>query len=111
MHDRHNARVQLTPTLLNNIALAFAVGGFIGPATSLQSDGAGRFIYGLIFLVIGFASHVVGRAVLKGIIPVSAGADWYARRVGVAAAREINKIPAGRLSNEESIFRPAGIRP
>jgi hypothetical protein len=49
MHHRHNARVQLTATLVNNTALAFAVRGFIGPATSLQFDGAGRFIYGLIF--------------------------------------------------------------
>jgi hypothetical protein len=30
------------------------------------------------------------------VIPVGVNADWYARRVGVAAAREINKIPAGR---------------
>jgi hypothetical protein len=28
----------------------------------------------------------------------------------VAAAREVNRIPAGRLSPEGSIFRPAGIR-
>src|ERR1700751_3028325 len=34
---------------------------------------------------------------------------WYARRVGVAAGREINKIPARRPSTEESILRRAGI--
>src|SRR5579863_4040289 len=44
---------------------------------------------------------------------ISAGrkADWYARRVGVAAAREINDIPARRPSDEESMSRrAAGIR-
>jgi hypothetical protein len=29
------------------------------------------------------------------VIPGSAGADWYARGVGGAAARGINKIPTG----------------
>ncbi len=43
------------------------------------------------------------------VIPVSIYADWYACRVGVAAAREINTIPAGRHATEESIFRPAGM--
>jgi hypothetical protein len=36
-------------------------------------------------------------------------AECYARRVGVAAVREINRIPAGRPPIEESIARPAGI--
>jgi hypothetical protein len=44
------------------------------------------------------------------LIPVGGDDDWYARRVGVAAVREINKMPAGRPSAEEPIFRPAGMR-
>ena len=44
------------------------------------------------------------------VIPVAPTGDWYARRVGVAAAREINMIPAGRPLNRESKVRPAGIR-
>jgi hypothetical protein len=36
-------------------------------------------------------------------------ADWYARGVGGAAAREINKIPAACPLIEESMFRAAGI--
>ncbi len=44
------------------------------------------------------------------IIPAARRADWYARRVGVAAAREIDKIPAARRSPEESRLRAAGIR-
>jgi hypothetical protein len=44
------------------------------------------------------------------VIPISVDADWYARRVGVAAAREINTIPARRPSTEQSILRRAGMR-
>ena len=43
------------------------------------------------------------------VIPVVPTDDWYARRVGVAAAREINEIPAGRPLEQESKVRPAGI--
>ena len=43
------------------------------------------------------------------LIPVSINADWYARRIGVAAARKTNEIPAGRPCAEKSIFRPAGM--
>jgi hypothetical protein len=45
----------------------------------------------------------------RRVIPISVNADWYARRVGVAAAREINKIPARRPSTEESVLRRVGI--
>jgi hypothetical protein len=45
------------------------------------------------------------------VIPVSPSGRWYARRVGVAAAREINEIPAGRPPTEESRLRAAGISP
>jgi GNAT superfamily N-acetyltransferase len=47
----------------------------------------------------------------KRLIPTGAGADCYAGRVGVAASHEINKLPAGRHSTEEAIFRPAGRTP
>ena len=45
------------------------------------------------------------------LIPVVPTDDWYARRVGVAAAREINEIPAGRPLEQESKVRPAGMTP
>lgn len=45
------------------------------------------------------------------VIPTARRADWYARRVGVAAAREINEIPAARPPTEESRLRAAGIIP
>jgi prepilin-type N-terminal cleavage/methylation domain-containing protein len=44
------------------------------------------------------------------MIPIGVNAEWYARRVGVAAAREINKIPAGRPSTDGSTLRPAGMK-
>src|SRR6185312_11321960 len=46
----------------------------------------------------------------RGVIPAARRADWYARRVGVAAAREINEIPAARQSTDESRVRAAGVR-
>src|SRR5579871_3078922 len=46
---------------------------------------------------------------VMGIIPAARRVDRYARRVGVAAAREINNIPARRPSDEESMSRRAGI--
>jgi hypothetical protein len=45
-----------------------------------------------------------------GVIPAARRVDWYARGVGGAAAREINKIPAARPLIEESEFRTAGVR-
>src|SRR6185312_14075452 len=43
------------------------------------------------------------------LIPAARRADWYARRVGVAAAREIKEIPAARQSTDESSVRAAGV--
>jgi hypothetical protein len=43
------------------------------------------------------------------IIPGGAGADWYARGVGGAAACEINEIPTGIPALQGSIFMPVGI--
>src|SRR6185437_5057488 len=43
------------------------------------------------------------------LIPAARRADWYARRVGVAAAREINEIPAARQATDESRVRAAGM--
>ncbi|MEA2787778.1 MAG: hypothetical protein QOG73_184 [Acetobacteraceae bacterium] len=38
-------------------------------------------------------------------------ASPYSIRVGVAAAREINNIPAARQFDKESVLRAAGISP
>ena len=44
-----------------------------------------------------FADTPVDQGQVRELIPVSEIADRYARRVGVAAARNIKKIPANRL--------------
>ena len=59
-------------------------------------------------MTVGCGQRCISKA--AGIIPVAPTGDWYARRVGVAAAREINMIPAGRPLNRESKVRPAGIK-
>jgi FMN phosphatase YigB (HAD superfamily) len=51
-----------------------------------------------------------GNDLRADVMPAARRADWYARRVGVAAAREINKIPAARRPAGESRLRAAGIR-
>ena len=45
----------------------------------------------------------------RRVIPGGAGADWYARGVDGAAAREINEIPTAIPLLQESIFMPVGI--
>jgi hypothetical protein len=53
--------------------------------------------------------HPSVKAHVERLIPAAQRADWYARRVGVAAARENNMIPAVRHSTRRSIVRAAGI--
>ena len=53
----------------------------------------------------------VGLSVPHGLIVGRPFRPFITRRVGVAAAREIKEIPAGRPSTGGSIFRPAGITP
>jgi hypothetical protein len=41
--------------------------------------------------------------------PGGAGADWYARGVGGAAARDINEIPTGIPPLQGSMLMPVGM--
>jgi hypothetical protein len=41
MNAVHNARITLLATIVNNLAAAFAVAGFVAPAASGQMDTAG----------------------------------------------------------------------
>jgi hypothetical protein len=52
-------------------------------------------------LLVGIAGSSPAMTAAK----VDLNGGWYARRVGVAAARKINTIPAARRSNRESVFR------
>jgi hypothetical protein len=62
--DIHNERIKLAATGLNNVAVAFAVAGFIAPAASGQIEGAGRFVSGLVWIIIAVGVHAAARALL-----------------------------------------------
>jgi hypothetical protein len=83
------------------------------PAARSNLSDKKSFRNALVFAKPGRKSRKQARAkhAFHRLIPVSVIADRYARRVGVAAAREIKRIPAARPPIEESIFRPAGISP
>jgi hypothetical protein len=57
-----NAQVTLTATLINNLAAAFVVAGFVAPTIS------GQFVSRDIeWFAAGMVLHYVGRIVLKGL--------------------------------------------
>jgi hypothetical protein len=67
MHASHDARVQLTANLLNNLATAFAVAGFIAPAASGQLESAGRLLVALVWSSFAASVHLRARTVLGGL--------------------------------------------
>lgn len=69
MNDIHNERVKLLATYINNLAAAFAVAGFIAPATGGLLTGAGRFILAIAWIGIGFGLHYLARGILGGLKP------------------------------------------
>jgi hypothetical protein len=58
--------VQLTANLLNNLATAFAVAGFIAPAASGQLDSAGRIFMALIWSSFAASAHLRAKTLLGG---------------------------------------------
>jgi hypothetical protein len=62
MHAVHNARIQLTATLINNLAAAFVVAGFIAPTVISQFH-----IGALAGISIGVALHLIARSTLGEI--------------------------------------------
>jgi hypothetical protein len=57
-------RTKLTATWVNNIAVAFVIGGFVAPAVNGQLDGAGHFVVSILWVGIGGGLHALGRAIL-----------------------------------------------
>jgi hypothetical protein len=57
----------LSATLLNNLAAAFMVAGFVAPATSGRLDSTDRIAMALIWIGIGFALHRLAIALLGGL--------------------------------------------
>lgn len=64
MHTIHNARVQALATLLNNLALAFIVAGFVAPIVSGQLRGGWHVLITLAWIGAGTGLHFAVRAVL-----------------------------------------------
>lgn len=64
MHTIHNARVQLLGTMVNNIAVAFVVAGFVAPAVTGQLPDTGRTVVTLAWIGIGIALHFIAQLVL-----------------------------------------------
>ena len=58
-----NERLKLLATALNNLGLAFAIGGFVAPAISLQVHGWSGLVV-LVWLGLGAGLHGCVQAVL-----------------------------------------------
>jgi hypothetical protein len=67
MHTIHNARVQLLATIVNNIAVAFVVAGFVAPAVSGQLPDTGQAAVTPAWVGIGIALHFTAQLVLGGL--------------------------------------------
>lgn len=61
--DIHNERIKLLAAALNNLGLAFAIGGFVAPAISGRLL-AGAGVIQLVWLVLGTALHLCAQLVL-----------------------------------------------
>lgn len=59
----HNERIKLLATALNNLGLAFAIGGFVAPAISGQLRGWSGLIL-IAWLGLGAGLHLCAQAVL-----------------------------------------------
>lgn len=59
-----NARIQLLATTLNNVALAFVIGGFVAPAVSGQLRPNWSGLSTLAWIALGIGLHFAARAVL-----------------------------------------------
>ena len=69
-----NEQAKLAATFFNNIAVAFIVAGVIVPIVASAYGTAvptGRFwiAYILLWLVMAYTNHLIGRTILKGIKP------------------------------------------
>jgi hypothetical protein len=59
----HNERTKLTATILNNVAAAFIVAGFVGPLV----NGAFAGGYPLAWIIVGAGLHYLARVTLGGL--------------------------------------------
>jgi len=62
MNSVHNAQTTLTATIVNNLAAAFIVAGFIAPAAN------GQLTFGAIaWIGVGIGLHLLARSILGGL--------------------------------------------
>lgn len=69
-----NEQLKLAATASNNIGVAFVVTGVIAPAVALAygiSEPHGRFwaAFTILWLTMGVSSHLIGRSILKDLMP------------------------------------------
>ena len=64
----HNERIKLLATFLNGIALAFAIGGAVGPAVSGGLHGTG-WLASLAWFGLGLGLHLCAHGVLGRLKP------------------------------------------
>ncbi len=60
----HNARITLLATLINNLALAFIVAGFVAPTVTGQLQGGWHALATLAWIGMGAGLHYAARVVL-----------------------------------------------
>lgn len=74
MSPIENERTKLTATAINNLALAFAVAGFVAPLVgysfglaSAPPVGFTTMLVSLIWLTVAIALHLLARIVLRSL--------------------------------------------
>lgn len=74
MSPIENERTKLTATAINNLALAFAVAGFVAPLVgysfglaSAPPVGFTTILVSLIWLIVAIALHLLARIVLRSL--------------------------------------------
>ena len=70
----HNEQLKLAATAFNNFCVAFVVTGVIAPTVALAyqvSTPHGGFwsVFVVLWLTMGFCSHLIGRYILNGMKP------------------------------------------
>jgi hypothetical protein len=65
---RHNEKLKLLATALNNLALAFAVGGFVAPVLKLSVPGDTSALPMFFWLALAVFLHGAGQFVLGRLV-------------------------------------------
>jgi hypothetical protein len=71
----HNEQTKLTATALNNVAVAFVIAGFVGPAVALGygseavPKGGVAILISVIWLFVGLILHLIAKLILRDLRP------------------------------------------